>query len=100
MKTTITMRSRLKCREAVLSEPLPDGSGLLFDPGTATAYPITESAMCVWKLCDGAHGVGSIVDELETRYDVDRATVEADVLKLLDELVQRDLLDDIAGSPE
>jgi hypothetical protein len=99
MKTTITMSSRLKRREEVLSEPLPDGSGLLFDPATATAYPITESAMCIWQLCDGAHDVGSIVDDLQTRYDVDRTTVETDVLKLLEELVQTDLLDDIAASP-
>ena len=50
MATAITMTSKLKRREKVDSQALPDGSGLLFDAATATAYPITESAMRIWQV--------------------------------------------------
>ena len=100
MAASITMTSKLKRREKVDSQPLPDGSGLLFDSATAIAYPITESAMRIWQLCDGEHDVGSIVDELEAHYEVDRATVEADAQKLIEELVEKQLLDDAAAASE
>ena len=80
-------------RQAIVSEALPDGSGLLFDAGTATAYPINESAVRIWELCDGAHSVAAIVDDVESRYAMDRSTVESDALKLLDEFVERQLLE-------
>jgi Coenzyme PQQ synthesis protein D (PqqD) len=97
---SITMKSKPKRRETVDSQTLPDGSGLLFDSATATAYPITESAARIWELCDGEHDVGSIIDELEAHYDVDRATLEADSRKLLEELVEKQLLDLSADVPE
>jgi hypothetical protein len=96
----ITTTSKLKRREKVDSQALPDGSGLLFDAETATAYPITESAMRIWELCDGDHDVSSILDELEAHYDVDRATLETDSRKLLDDLLDKRLLIDPAVDPE
>ncbi len=96
---SITTTSRLTRRETVQSEALPDGSGLLFDTQTATAYPITESAARIWNLCDGARSVADIVTALEEHYDVDRETVEADSLKLIAELVDKELLAEVAGSP-
>ncbi len=95
---TITTTSKPKRREAVESQPLPDGSGLLFDPATATAYPITESAWRIWQLCDGEHEVAAILDELEEYYDIDRQTLESDALKLLDDLGQKQLFEAPAGA--
>jgi hypothetical protein len=91
----ITMKSKPKRRETVDSQALPDGSGLLFDSATATAYPVTASAARIWELCDGEHDVGSIIDELEAHYDIDRATLEADSRKLLEELLERGLVDPV-----
>ncbi len=89
----ITTTSKPKRRESIESQPLPDGSGLLFDPDSATAYPITESALRIWQLCDGEHEVESILDDLEAHYDVDRPTLEQDSFKLLDDLAQKGLLE-------
>ena len=89
----VTTSSRLKRRHSVVTERLPDGSGLLFDPETAVAYPISESAVRIWELCDGVRDVSAIVDDLESRYAVDRGTLEADSLKLLGDLVERHLAD-------
>ncbi len=96
---SITITSRLKRRESVQSEALPDGSGLLFDTRTAIAYPITESAARIWNLCDGASSVADIVTALEEHYDVDRETVERDSLQLIAELVEKELREEARSSP-
>jgi hypothetical protein len=96
---TISTTSKPKRREAVESQPLPDGSGLLFDPATATAYPITASALRIWQLCDGEHDVASILDDLEAHYDVGRAALEQDSMKYLQDLAEKELLE-AAPSPE
>jgi hypothetical protein len=89
---TITLTSKPKRTETVESQPLPDGSGLLFDSATAIAYPITESAMRIWELCDGEHPVSSILDVLDEHYEVDRPTLEQDSLRLLKDFAEKHLL--------
>ena len=88
----LTMESNPKQREGVEAQPLPDGSGLLFDPVTATAYPITASAMRIWELCDGAHSLAAIVDDIEGQYEVERATAERDTQALLADFTGKGLL--------
>ena len=92
MRTPITPMSKPKRAETIESQPLPDGSGLLFDPATAMAYPISPSAMRIWQLCDGSHQVASIVDELQEHYEVDRLTLEQDTVKLLEDFAEKQLL--------
>jgi hypothetical protein len=89
---TITITSKPKRSENVESQPLPDGSGLLFDSVTAVAYPITPSAMRIWELCDGEHPVTSILDALEEQYEIDRPTLEQDSLRLLNDFAGKQLL--------
>ena len=86
-----------KRRDSVHVQNLPDGSALLFDTATATAYPVTESAAHVWELCDGAHTAQQMIDELESRYEVDRETVEKDTLDLIEDLRVKELLDPLSG---
>lgn len=88
----LTMEGTPKRREDVEAQPLPDGSGLLFDPVTATAYPITISAMQIWELCDGTNSLAAIVDDLEEQYEVERATVERDTLALVADFAAKGLL--------
>ena len=91
MPVSTTMKP--KHRDSVNAQALPDGSGLLFDTESAKAYPITESAMKIWMLCDGKTSVEDIVRDLESHYEVDQATVQADTLKLIEELIAKNLLD-------
>jgi hypothetical protein len=88
----ITTTTKPKRRDNIESQPLPDGSGLLFDPDTATAYPVTDSAMRIWAECDGETEVVTILDGLEEHYDIDRPTLERDALNLLEDLAQKQLL--------
>lgn len=88
----LTMEVKPKQRDGVEAQPLPDGSGLLFDPVTATAYPITPSAMRIWELCDGAHSLAAIVDDLESQYEVEREALASDVKALLADFKEKGLL--------
>lgn len=87
----------LKRRDSVHVQNLPDGSALLFDTATATAYPVTESAAHIWELCDGAHSVQQMIDELESRYEIHRETIEKDTLDLIADLRVKELLDELSG---
>jgi hypothetical protein len=80
--------------ESAYHHPLPDGSGLLFDQTSQTAYPITESARLIWELCDGEHDFDQIVSAVETKYDVNRETAENDAKLLLADLREKGLLAD------
>ena len=91
---SVSTTTKPKHRDNVNAQPLPDGSGLLFDTDAATAYPITESAMKIWTLCDGKTSVEEIVSNLEAHYDVDRTQVEADTLKLVGQLIEKKLLEE------
>lgn len=88
----LAMEGKPKQREGVEAQPLPDGSGLLFDPVTATAYPVTPSAMRIWELCDGMNSLAAIVDDLEEQYEVERATVERDTQALVADFAAKGLL--------
>ena len=81
-------------RDDVQTEDLPDGSTLLFDPVNLMTYPISSSASLVWRACDGSHGTDEIVDQMESRYEVDREPAERDVSKLLQDFAEFGLLQD------
>jgi pyrroloquinoline quinone biosynthesis protein D len=51
-----------------------------------------EHAAEILKLVDGARSAGTIVDDLAARFDAPRATIEADVLEMLQDLIERGVL--------
>ncbi len=51
-----------------------------------------EHAAEILKLIDGARTAAHIVDDLAARFDAPRATIEADVLEMLQDLVERGVL--------
>jgi pyrroloquinoline quinone biosynthesis protein D len=51
-----------------------------------------EHATEILKLIDGTRAVGAIVDDLAARFDAPRATIEADVVEMLQDLVDRGVL--------
>jgi len=80
-------------RFEVRCEPLPDGSAVLYDPRTETAYAISASAALVWELCDGAHPATAIGAELAAVYDAPADVIARDVAALLDRFQELGLLE-------
>ncbi len=81
-----------KRKDGVEIQDLPDGSALLYDTESATAYPVTGTAALAWKALDGDHSVDDIAAQIEAAFDAERATIEADLGKLLADLESRGLL--------
>ncbi len=57
------------------------------------AFDLDEIATEVLKLVDGERSVGVIVDELAIKFDADRKTIEADVIEMLADLVNKRILE-------
>ena len=51
-----------------------------------------EHAIEILKLVDGARTADAIIDDLATRFDAPRDTIAADVLEMLQDLVERGVL--------
>jgi hypothetical protein len=74
-------------------QDLPDGSALLYDTESATAYPVNESAAAAWKLSDGTRTLDEIAEELEAQFDASRDAISADLTSLFGDLRSRGLLE-------
>lgn len=98
--TTTTTTERPCRRNDVLTENLPDGTSLVFDPRTELAHPLTASAAIIWEHCDGRHTVADIVRKLSEVYDASEDVIARDIGLLLDQLGKVGLLDDDAKAAE
>lgn len=73
--------------DVVLRDEDEEGA-LLFNPDTNQVLVLNATAVHVWKLCDGGHGVPAIVDAVKAEFDTaPEAGVEADVRKFVESMV-------------
>jgi hypothetical protein len=68
------------------------GRTVLIDPYRRTLVTLNDEALEVWRLLDGERTPEEIVDEMETLFDADRATLAKDVARLLKELERREMI--------
>jgi hypothetical protein len=69
-----------------------EGEAVLLDLGSGTYFGLNEVGTRVWQLVEAGRRPAEIVDVLTAEYEADRATIEADVTRLLDELQSRRLI--------
>ena len=50
-----------------------DGEGALYDPRSGELYAMNPTALDVWAMCDGTHGLEAMVHELRDLYQLDDA---------------------------
>ncbi len=87
----LTPASRPRPADGILTQQAADQQILLkLDSGEY--YALDDIGSRVWACCDGAHRIADIVTVICTEYEVPAATAEADVLDLLQELVDEQLL--------
>jgi hypothetical protein len=55
-------------------------------------YTLNGVANEIWNLLDGERSVSDIVNRLQQEYEVDPATLAADIRRLLDEMQQEGLI--------
>lgn len=55
-----------------------------------------ETAVEILQLCDGTRTVADVIDVLAQKYTADRATIAGDVIPMLQELLGKSFLTDLA----
>ncbi len=69
-----------------------DGEALLIHRSSGDLFSIDSVGTSVWRNIDGTRTVGDLVELIMDEYDVDRARVEADVLRLVEQLADEGLI--------
>ena len=78
-------------RDDVLEEEL-DGELILFDPRSGNTYRLNETAVAVWRECNGVATTRDIATQLVQTYEVDLATALDHVEQTAVRLIQSKLL--------
>jgi coenzyme PQQ biosynthesis protein PqqD len=55
-------------------------------------FSLNDTGKAIWDLVDGKKTVAELVNDLAEEYEANPGDIELDVLKLLDELVRKNLL--------
>ena len=69
-----------------------DGEAVILDLGSGTYFGLNQVGTRVWQLISDGSDEAQIVDVIATEYDADRATIAADVARLLNDLRARRLI--------
>lgn len=69
-----------------------DGEALMFDPVSSDTHRLNETALFIWRRCDGEHPVRCIAEELAAGYDVTIEEALQHVNQLLADLGDQGLL--------
>jgi len=79
-------------REQVETHALPDGSLLLYEANSGTAFPLNESGGRIWELCREPRSLEEVVDLLSADYEGSRGDLDRDAREFLAVLVAHGLL--------
>jgi len=81
-----------RSRPDLFSQPLADGSTVVFDPHTGTAHELNPVGALIWEYCDGEHSIEAIAAELHECFGVALHDGRRDVQCFVDGLRQLALL--------
>jgi hypothetical protein len=94
----VTQNRRHPKRRVAVRGRLSDGKlRIARDP---EAYELSAVAATIWKLSNGRRSLDDIVAAVAAEFEADRATIEADVVEFVDELVEIDFMEWTASPPE
>jgi hypothetical protein len=77
--------------ERVLAQPSV-ATLILLNPESGQYYTLDEVGARIWELCDGSRQVTDLVSTIHAEFDAPVATIQADVLELLDDLARDKLV--------
>lgn len=87
----IATDSRFRRRDRVLVQRAA-GKHVLLNLDDGQYYALDEVSGRIWELCDGDHSVEAVVAALCADFDAPAATVEADVVAFVGEMMAEKLL--------
>jgi Coenzyme PQQ synthesis protein D (PqqD) len=69
-----------------------DGEALVITPHDSTLHALNQTATFVWDRADGSRRLSDIAEELLANYDIDEATLRAEVLAFVADARARGLV--------
>ena len=93
MTDTLSLQTIVSAREDVLASGLSETEMVMMNIDKGFYYGLEEVAKTIWDALDEPKSVDAICDVVIDSYDdVDRATVEPDVLAFVGQLVREELI--------
>lgn len=84
---------RLRANRGTLSTVGPTGAAAILDPESGKFYSLNEVGARVWSLLSDGATFGSILEQLQSEYDVTAERLGADIEQLLRQFASAGLLD-------
>ena len=98
----LTLNTRLRPRAEEVAAKVIDGEAILINLANGIYYSMDKVGGLVWEMVEKGYSLKEVVSAVVERYDVSREQAEADVQRLLEELLQENLVtvaEDGATSP-
>ena len=66
---------------------------VLFDAKSGKLFELSETAACIWELCDGKKTKDDIVSILAQEFNKDEADIRGDIIDFMEDMYKRGFLD-------
>lgn len=76
-----------------------DGELLVFNPETSTTLHLNGSSSIVWQLSTGEHSLEEIIGALQESYPQQAQQIEADVLSVMVDFLDKAVLEKVEVKP-
>ena len=88
----VTLGNYPRRKEKVLARETSDAL-IVLNLNTGQYYALDEVGWKVLELCDGTRSVSDVISAICDEYDAPADTIKTDVLKVLEEMIDEDLLE-------
>jgi hypothetical protein len=88
----VSLESRLRCKGEDVVAKVMDGEAVIINLATGTYYSMADVGAAIWSMIESGRRLDEIVAALAQRYDMELSTIQADVLRLADELLREQLV--------
>ena len=88
----VSSQSRLKVNVSDIAAKVIDGEAILINVANGMYYSMDNAGAVVWELIQEGHSLAQISECIAARYDASLETIRADIERLGDELVERNIV--------
>jgi Coenzyme PQQ synthesis protein D (PqqD) len=88
----ITAQSRFRAREEEVAAKVMDGEAILINLSNGIYYSMDKAGGLVWEMVEGRRSVEEMAACIVARYEVSAEQARADLERLMEELVQENLV--------
>lgn len=87
----MSLLSSRVARDQRIAWRITEDEGILVDREEGTVLRLNDLAARIWQCLDGQRPLDQIIDELHAVHQVDKATLEQDVLQFVHKLIRAEL---------